>query len=281
MRRVAIVTDSAACIPKALVEELDIRVVPFRLIWSGVSFLNGLDLSPSQFYRRLEGSKELPTTSQPTIDDFEALYRELSLEVEAILSIHVPKEMSGTIGNARTAAGRVSSVPIRVVDGRTAVSAQGFVVVKAARTVAAGKGLDEVEAAAQALIPRVRLLATLDTLEYIRRSGRINDAVALLGSVFQIKPIICFEDGLGKLFARVRTRERAFERMLAAAVEGIGPAPGCVAVFHANAPERAEELLTAIQARVNCVETWITEFTPVMGAHTGPGVLGVSWYAEE
>lgn len=281
MRRVAIVTDSAACVPRELVEELDIHIVPFRLIWSGVSFRDGLDLSATQFYERLARDRDLPTTSQPSVEDFERLYRALSSQAEGILSIHIPREMSGAVNNARVAASRVSAIPVRVLDSRTAVSSEGFIAVAAARAAAQGKGLDEVEAVARALIPRVRLLAILDTLEYIRRSGRVNDVAALIGSVLQIKPIISLEDGQARLFARVRTRERALECIVEVVAQDLGGSPGRVAVFHANALEEAKALLAAVQARVKCTEAWVTEFTPVMGTHTGPGVLGVSWYREE
>jgi len=281
MRRVAIVTDSAACLPAELVREYGIHIVPFGLIFGEQVLRDGVDITPDQFYRRLAQARELPKTSQPAVGDFLRVYEPLSREARAILSIHIPREMSGAVSTARAAARMVEGVPIYVMDSRTAVTAQGFIVLEAARMAATGADLEQVVARAQEMISRVHLLATLETLDYLRRSGRVPAVAALLGSALQIHPIFSFRDGRADVLARVRTKARAVEWMLAAMREKVGARPVHAAVFHASAPEEAEALREEVAAHCHCVELYVTEFTPVMGAHTGPGLLGLAFWCEE
>jgi DegV family protein with EDD domain len=281
MGRIAIVTDSAACLPPELVREYGIEVVPFRLLWEGRQFRDGVDLTPTEFYRLLREARTLPTTSHPPPEDFAEAYARLSQSAEGIVSIHIPQEMSGTYGAALRAAEAANSVPVRVIDSRTAVMAQGFVVLEAARAAARGASLEEVVSRVEDMIPRVHLLAMVETLEYLRRSGRVNDVQALVGSILRIKPIFSLADGKAELFARVRTSGRAVERLLEAMVERAGPGLVHAAVFHADDLGRARRIRDQVASRLNCAELYISEFTPVMGAHTGPGVLGLAWYSED
>ncbi|MFQ6058978.1 MAG: DegV family protein [Anaerolineae bacterium] len=281
MGKIAIVTDSAACLPTELVQEYGIHIVPFGLIFGEQVFRDGVDITPNQFYHLLAEASDLPTTSQPSVGDFLRVYESLSREVEAIVSIHIPKELSGTLSTAREAARLVPQVPIRIVDSRTAVTAQGFVVLEAARMAAAGGDLDRVVARAEEMIPRVHLFAVLETLEYLHRGGRVPAVAALLGSALQIRPIFSLRDGRVDVLARVRTKTRAVERMLTMMAEKAEDRPVHAAVFHADVPEEAEALRDRVASRFNCMELYVTEFTPVMGAHTGPGVLGLALWSEE
>jgi len=278
MRRIAIVTDSAACVPTELVKEYGIEVVPFRLLWGGKQFLDGVDLTPTEFYRLLREARTLPTTSHPPPEEFVKVYARLSQAFQGILSIHIPKEMSGTYSAAVRASQAMAPFPVQVIDSRTAVMAQGFIVLEAARAAAQGASLEEVTNLAKAMIPRVHLLAMVETLEYLRRSGRVNDVQALVGSILQVKPIFYLEDGQARLFAKVRTSGRAIEHLLKAMTERIGPGAVHLAVFHADALDRALQIRDHLAAHLKCAELCVTEFTPVMGAHTGPGVLGLAWY---
>ncbi len=280
MAKVAIVTDSAACLPEPLLHQYDIHVVPFGLIWGREMFRDGVDMTPVEFYQRLRESPVLPTTSQPSIGEFLAMYRRLAEEAEGIVSIHIPRTMSGTCTAAEAAARLLPEVPIRVVDSGTAVMAQGFVVLEAARVAQDGGTLDQVVQAAEAMIPRVHLLAILDRLDYLARSGRVRSVVALVGSALHITPIFTIQQGQVSVVSRTRSKRRAVRTMLERMATYVRDRPVHAAVFHADVPGEAEGLRAEIATHFNCVELFVTEFTPVMGAHTGPGVLGVAFYAE-
>jgi DegV family protein with EDD domain len=286
MARIAVVTDSAACIPAHLVEEYEIQVVPFELVWEGRSYRDGVDITPTEVYRRLREANSWPTTSQPALGDFAALYTRLGQEVEGIASIHVPDTLSGTVDMARLAAQQASPVPVRVIDARTAAIAEGFVVLAAARAAAAraaaaGGNLEQVAAAAEEIIPRVGLFATLETLEHLRRGGRIGEAASLLGARLRLHPILYLADARVKVAGVVRSRRRAVERLLELMAGRVGRRPMAAATFHADARQEAERLADEVCTRFDCRECWVTEFTPVMGVHSGPGTLGVAFCAEE
>jgi len=195
MAQVAVITDGAAAMPPDLVVEYDIAIVPFQLMWEGETLRDGIDITPTQFSRRLRTANSLPTTSQPLAGDFVRLYRELSKEAEAIASIHVAKEFSGTYNTALLAAKQAATVPTEVVDSRTATMGQGFLVLEAARAATRGASLSEVVARVKSLMRKVHVLATLDTLEYLRRSGRVPTLKASLGSMLNVKPVFHMYDG--------------------------------------------------------------------------------------
>jgi len=281
MGKIAVVTDSVACIPPDLIEKYDIHVVPFHVVWDGRVYTDGVDLTPEEFYRLFGQNNSFPTTSQPSLADFVRTYAQLSEKAEGIVSIHIPEELTGAISVARVAAQEAASVPVRVVDSRMATIAQGFIVLEAARTAAAGGTLDEVVAAAEALIPRVEFFATLDDLKHLHRGGRIGEAATLLGSKLRINPILSLAHGKVRVLGVVRSRRKAVEKMLEMMEEQVGQRPVHASAFHGNALEEAQRIGEEIQSRFNCVEFYITEFAPVMGAHTGPGVVGMAFYADD
>ncbi len=281
MGKIAVVTDSVACVPQELLERYNIHVVPFHVVWDGRVYTDGVDLTPGEFYRFFDQNKAFPTTTQPSLADFIRTYARLSEEAEGIVSIHIPEELTGAINVARVAAKEAASVPVRVVDSRMATMAQGFIVLEAARTAAAGGTLDEVVSAAEALIARVDFFATLDDLKHLHRGGRIGEAATLLGSKLRINPILSLAHGRVRVLGVVRTRPRAVEKMIEMMEEKVGQSPIHVSVFHGDALEEAQRIGEEIQSRFDCVEFYVTEFTPVMGAHTGPGVIGLAFYADE
>ncbi len=280
MAQVAVVTDGAAAMPPELVEEYDIAVVPFQLMWEGETLRDGIDITPTQFYRRLRTAKSLPTTSQPLAGDFVRLYSELSKKAEAVVSIHVAKEFTGTYNTALLAAKQVATVPIEVIDSRTATMGQGFLVLEAARAARRGASLSEVVARVKSLIPKVHVLATLDTLEYLRRSGRVPTLKASLGSILNIKPVFHLYNGQARLYAQVRSKKRAVQIMVEAIPKTAEKESLHIAVLHADAPGEAEELKAQIVSRFDPPEVYIAEFSPVMGSHTGPGLLGITFYVD-
>jgi fatty acid kinase fatty acid binding subunit len=271
MKRVVVVTDSSATVPQDLVQQLDIRVVPILLNLNGHSYRDGVDLTPAEFYDLLRSSRHIPTTSAPSLGDFLRVYAAAAREASGIVAIH---------NTAMLASQLIDGVPIHVVDSRSATMAQGFVVLEAARAAAAGADLEAVIARAEEVAAKVQLFATLETLEYLHRGGRIGGAAALLGSALQIKPILYLVDGQVQPFAKPRTRHKAIQCMLQSMEEQVGDRPIHAAVMHAGAAEEAEDLRQQVAERFVCIEMYVTEFTPVMGAHTGPGLLGVAFYVD-
>ncbi|HEM61049.1 MAG TPA: DegV family protein [Chloroflexi bacterium] len=281
MSKIAVVTDSVACVPEELQEAYDIHVVPFHVIWDGQEYRDGVDLTPTEFYRLFGQNKSYPTTSQPSLADFVRVYARLSKTHEGIVSIHVPAELTGAVNLARMAAQEAATVPVVVVDSRLATIAEGFVVLEAARVAHAGGSLDEVAAAAESMIPRVHFYATLDDLKHLHRGGRIGEAATLLGSKLRINPILSLENGRVRVFSVVRTRRTAVDKMLEMMWDEAGQRPLHASVFHGDALSEAKRIAGEIESRFNCVEFYITTFTPVMGAHTGPGVIGLAFYTGE
>jgi DegV family protein with EDD domain len=281
MARIAVVTDSVACVPPQLVAEYGIEVVPFHVIWDGRAYKDGVDLTPAEFYRLFGHNKDYPTTSQPSLADFVRTYARLSETSDGIVSIHIPAELTGTVGVAQTAAREAATVPVVVIDSGLATIAQGFVVLAAAKAAAEGQSLDEVAAAAKSMMEKVHFYATLDDLKHLHRGGRIGEAATLLGSKLRINPILTLENGGVRVHSVVRTRRTAVEKMLEIVREHAGERPLHASVFHGDALQEAERISQEIRSRFNCVEFYITEFTPVMGAHTGPGVIGLAFYVDD
>ena len=279
--RIAVVTDSAACIPPRFLSQYNIQVIPFQLVWEGQAFRDGVGMCPEEFYRRFRDSAAHPTTSQPTLGDFAEVYSRVGQQMEGIVSIHVPEQLSTTVAAARLAATQASPVPVQVVDARTAAMAQGFVVLAAARAAQLGADLRTVASTAETYARRVGLFATLETLEHLHRGGRIGQAAALLGTRLHLCPILFLARGQVKVAGVPRNRQRAKEQILDLMAARVGSAPIRASVFHADAVSEAQQLAQQVQDRFRCIEFFISEFTPVMGAHTGPGTIGVAYCLEE
>jgi DegV family protein with EDD domain len=279
-RKVVVVTDSNATVPTDLARELDIRVVPIVMAFNGHTFRDGVDITPGQVYQRLREGMVPPTTSAPSVGDFLRVFAAASQTAAGIVSIHLSPKLSATYGAAVAASQLVDGVPIQIVNCHSAAMGQGFVVVEAARAAMAGSDLEAVIARAKEVASKMHLLATIDTLEYLHRGGRIGGAAALLGTVLQIKPVLYVADGHVDVFARPRTSSKAVQAMLGHMAEQVGSGRPHVAILHADALPEALKLRKTIEERFDCDELYVTELTPVMGAHTGPGVLGVAFYAE-
>lgn len=275
MVTVKVVTDSVATVPLDLVQELNITVVPANVVFGQEVFQDGVDLSPEAFYARLATSPVLPTTAVPPPGVFEAVYRRLGREGRHIVSIHIPARLSGMVNAAQTAAQALPEMEIAVVDGGNISMALGWLVVIAARAAQAGRTFDEVLAQMQATIPRLRLVAMLDTLEYVRRGGRISLPQAWLGTLLDVKPIIEVRDGEVRPVGRVRTRSRALQRLVELVAE-TGAAEE-MAVIQANAPDMAERLRQMLGELHPLDRIPITEAGPVLATHAGPGAVGVAW----
>jgi DegV family protein with EDD domain len=259
---VAVVVDSAANVPPETASELGIEVVPMYLKFGERVYRDGRDLSTSEFYRRLEAEPGVPvSTSTPSPGDFlEAFERSGQAEV---VCVTVASSMSSSHQQALAAAGRFGG-RVEVVDSRTAAMAEGFVAIEAGRAAAAGGSLPEVAARAREVAERTRLYATVDTFEYLRRSGRVTALQAYAATMLDIKPVFAFRGGEVAAVGRTRTKRRALAMMVDAVLAEAAGRPLHLAALHA----------------ATVVERWVTEVTPVIGAHTGPGLVGLAFFAD-
>jgi len=281
MPKIAIVTDSSANLPPELVREYDIHIVPIYLRWNGKDYRDGVDISPEEVYHRLRSSTSLPKTSAPSVGDFLRTYMALASEADVIISIHLSPNLSAIYEAALTASRLVEGTKIYVVDSHTAAMGQGFVVLEAARAARKGASPEEILQRIEYVSSRIHLFAILSTLKYLYYGGRIGAAAALVGSALQIKPVLYLRDGSIGVWAKPRTMRGAIQELLRVAEEKIGSRRAHVAVMHADALQEALSLKDEITRRFNCAELYLTEFTPVMGAHTGPGLLGIVFWCED
>lgn len=280
--KIAVVTDSTANLPSVVIEKYGITVVPINLHWGNETYKDGVDISVEEVYRRLRENKQIPKTAAPSVGDFLQTYLRLSGEVDGIISIHLPENLSGTVKSARVAAELAREhVPIEVVDTGTATMGAGFVVLAAARAAERGADLSKVMEVAEEISPRTMVLAMIDTLEYLYRSGRISKAQGLLGVALRIKPILTIHNREVDILAKTRTTSRGIRIMLDEMEERVDGHPVHVAVLHADALEEARHLKRMVEERFDCLEIFTCSMTPVMGAHTGPGLLGLAFYADE
>ena len=279
------VTDSVACLPKELVDKYAISIVPISLIIEGRVYKDGVDITPTEVYRLLSANKINPTTSSPTPGDFIQVYRDLSKSVEGIVCITICSDISMMFDSATKAKLMAEEeklpVSINLVDSRTAGGAQGFVALAAARAAASGKDLAEVTRTAELMIPRVNMIAVLDTLYYLARAGRIPKIAAWAGSMLKINPILTFaHDRIGML-ERARTKPRGVNRLVEIMQERTKGKPVHVNVMHANVADEAATLKERIESEFRCTELFVTDFAPTMGVQAGPGTLALAFYSEE
>ncbi len=282
MTKIAILTDSTANLPREWVEQYNVQVIPLKIHWGNDTFLDGVDITPDEFYTRLSHSKSLPTTSQPSTQDFLQVFESLADGADGIVVPLISSGISGTVASAQSAASQFSRVPVEIVDTRVTSAGQALVVLAAARAAAQGKSLQEVHQVADEVVQRMHLFFAVDTLEYLHRGGRIGGASRYLGTMLNVKPILYF-DLAGKLDAleRVRTKGKALQRLTALAEEKANGHPLHLSVIHANAPEIAQEFREQITHRLHCEEVFTMELSPVIGVHVGPGTIGVALYAED
>jgi DegV family protein with EDD domain len=274
--RVAVVTDSTAYLPDGVAERLSVRVVPLQVVLGGRSGAEGSEVTPAEVAAALAAWVPV-STSRPTPAEFAAVYRDaLDRGASAVVSLHLSRELSGTWDSARLAAAEVDSGLIRVVDSRSAAMGLGFAVLAAAQAAAAGGTSEQVYAAAVSTAERTTTLFYVDTLEHLRRGGRIGAAQALLGTALSVKPILHVREGRIVPLEKVRTVSKGIARLEALAVAAAGDGPADVAVHHLAAAERAALLAERLRARLPEVrQFYASEVGAVVGAHVGPGVLGV------
>ncbi|KKJ99165.1 DegV family protein [Micromonospora sp. HK10] len=274
---VAVVTDSTAYLPPELVRAHRLTVVPLTVVLNGAEGLEGVETFPADATRALGGRRVAVSTSRPAPEQFVQVYRELLAGgADGVVSVHLSAELSGTVEAARLAATAVGG-RIAVVDSRSTGMGLGFPVLAAAAAADRGTDLDGVRRAAVDAIARTTIFFYVDTLEFLRRGGRINAAEALFGTALSVKPIMHMPDGAIVVKDKVRTASRGVARLVDLAAEAAGDAEVDLAVHHLAAPQRAEQLVTALTERLGdrLRDTYVTEAGAVVAAHAGPGLACV------
>lgn len=274
---IRIVTDSTSDVPDSHVRDLDIIVVPTYVIFGMQSYIDGVTMSREEFYARLATADPLPTTSAPSVGDFEDTYRRLRQDnTDEVISIHVAAKLSGVQNAARSGAASVPELNVTVFDSEQVTMGMGWQVIEAARAAKAGKSVTQIIELLNRMKPRVRVYAALDTLEYVRRSGRVGWARAMIGQLLRIKPIVEVRAGDVLSIDRARTRRHSIDR-LKELTETSGPLQR-LAVLHSQALDAAMKLADEFRALYPTLSEPIPviEATTVIGTHVGPNGLGVA-----
>lgn len=276
---IAIVTDSSAHIPASATAGLPIHVMPVWLHWDNERYRDGVDIEPAAFYERLRRSRTLPTTSQPSAGEFEALFRQLAAAHDAIVCVLVSARLSGTLASAMAARAALPAVEIHIVDAQSSSMGLGLAVLVAARAAASGATPDEVVAAARATSERVQFLFVVDTLEFLQRGGRISLTRRLLGTALQIKPILHFQDGAIVPLTQARTRRKALDLLLDLAEERLAGRPMAeAAIADIDCCAEGDAIAARLAARFAPPLLHRATVSPVVGTHAGPGAIGLAFY---
>jgi len=269
---IRIVTDSTCDLPGTTITKYGITVVPLYVNIGSRSYLDGVDISREEFYERVPDYDPPPTTAAPGPERFRRIYEGLAADgATEILSIHISISLSAVVDSARSGAQETKGVPVTVFDSGQLSLGTGFLVVAAAKAAAEGCSMAEIIASLEALTLRTHVFAALDTLEYLRRSGRMNGTVAGLGNLLQIKPLLKMHDG-NPTAERVRTSNGATKRLISL-LSGLAPLEQ-VAIVHSQAPDKAESLRQRARHLLPDGEVPCVNLTPVIGAHIGPGAVG-------
>lgn len=282
MRKVAIVTDSTAYLPKDLREQSAITVVPQVLIWGEKTYEDGIDIQPDEFYQKLATAKVMPTTSQVSVPNMNKAFDSLLKQGFDVLGIFISSKLSGTLQSAEQGRSLLEkdSDHVEIVDSQTTAMAMGFQVLTVARAAAQGASLTECKALAEKSRVHTGVYFVVDTLEFLHRGGRIGGAQRLLGTALNLKPLLTIQDGKVEAVERIRTKAKAVERLIEIIGEQTtGKNPVYVAALHANAENEARALLQRVSSLTNASESIFTSVSPVIGTHTGPGTVGIAYMA--
>ena len=281
-KKITIVTDSSSRLPEDAVKGLDVEVIPLWLIWDGECLQDGVDIDPPTFYQRLRRAKSLPSSSQPTVQEFMDFFQRLAKKYDTIVNVLVSSKISGTIDNARKAMEKLPSLDIHLVDTLAASMGAGHIVLAAAREAASKASVESVIKAAENLKKKIDFLFLVDTLEYLHKGGRIGGAKRYLGTALRIKPLLEFKNGLIQPLEQVRTRKKALARMMDVATERLrGKHMAEATIVDIDCPEEGDRVAEIVRKRFSPKNLFRSGVSPVVGTHVGPGAIGFAFYAED
>ena len=275
---VRIVTDSTCDLPADIIKHYHIEVVPLQVLFGREVFYDRVDISPQDFFRRLATAEALPTTSQPSAGDFLKVFQRILNAGDEILGIFISSKLSGTLASSIAAREQLADQPITTIDSLSVSFGLGFLVIEAARALEAGASRQEAAAHVTALREHVQIFFLVDTLEYLHKGGRIGGAQVLLGTLFRFKPILTLVDGIVEPFEKVRTRKRSLLRLVEVMAEQAGTKVTGIAVLHGAAEAEARQVERMVKQTIQAEQYFFTDITPVIGVHTGPGLIGIAAY---
>jgi DegV family protein with EDD domain len=281
MSKIALVTDSTCYIPKDLLDQYKITVAPQILIWGDETFEDGVNIMPVEFYSRLKKATVMPSSSQVTVTKFHEIFQKFLEQDYQILAILIAAKLSGTINSAVQAKAMLpDDAPIEIVDSNTTAMAMGFHVLTVARAIEQGANMEECVKLSQEAAKHTGVFFAVDTLEFLHRGGRIGGGRRFLGTALNIKPILEVRDGAVEAVEQVRTRSKSLTRIVELVEKHAqSRTPLRLATLHANAAEDARLVLDEATKKLNPVESIFSEVSPVIGAHAGPGTVGLAFMA--
>lgn len=283
--RVAVVTDSIACIPRDLQDKYHISVIPLNFYANGRVYKDGIDVTPSEAYKLFLKDPETFKTSGASPQDCVEAYSAAARQGNDVLSVILSSKLSAIYTTAESARKQVqkefAGICVTVLDSCTAAAAEGLIALAAARVAETGKSLSEVTTAAEKVRDKVKIIAYMDTVRYIYRSGRIPRIASVAGSMLKIRPLFTFRGGTPRFAGAVRSKSAGIERLLESMNSQVGGKPVHVAVMHVYAEDDAFRMKEKVTKDFNCVELWLTEFSPLMGYACGTGTLGLAFYPED
>ena len=277
MAGVRIVTDSSCDLAAHETSELGITVIPLSIRFGDVEFVDGEDITVDEFYERMSNSEQLPETAAPAPGAFDQAFRRLLDDgADAVVCINLSADLSATHGSAHTAASSIEGADIRCIDSRSITAGLGTQVLLAARAARDGASADEIVALVEPLVPRTRVYGVLDTLDNLKKGGRIGGAKALLGSMLSVKPAIDISSGSVEEAAKPRTRKKALQWLASQILDHDQVEE--LAVMHGNAPD-IDEFLALLEGRYDRSDIRVGQIGPVIGTHGGPRVIGACFLA--
>jgi DegV family protein with EDD domain len=280
MKNVTILTDSTAYLPNETIADLPVEVLPLTLTWDGVSYRDGVDILPDEFYTRMRTSSTLPVTSQVNVNTFNEVFKKLLDAGRSVLVLPISSGISGTVHSALSAKENFPGAPIEVMDTLLVSMALGFQVLAAARASKEGASLEECKRIAMEAYNHIGVYFVVDTLKYLHAGGRIGGAQRLLGTALNIKPILMIKQGKIDAVKSVVTMRKAITTMMDLVEEGIaGQNPVHISVFHAGVNDAAVEIMKHTTQRFHPHESILSHVSPVVGSHVGPGTVSIAYMA--
>ncbi len=280
---IKIVTDSTCYIPKEYLEKYDISVVSLNVLLNNQSYRE-LDLTNESFYKQMDASPEIPTSSQPVPSEMYSAFEKIVKNNNSVVGIFLSSKMSGTFSSAHLVKDMIlekyPSAEIELIDSTTNCMQMGYIAIECAKAAIDGKSINEIKSVANYILQNSRFLFTPNTLDYLKKGGRIGGAAALLGSILQIKPILTVSNGEASVFSKVRTRKKAVDYIINSFLKDIdGKTLGDVAVHHINCYEEGLEIAKRLESIVN-KKVIVQSIGPVIGLHVGPGSVGIAYFTK-
>lgn len=276
--KIAILTDSACDLPREIIQKYGIKVLPLKVIYGNQAYSDREDIQPEEVYSRMP--EEIPTTSMPAPEEIKTTLEKIREEgFSHVLALHLSSKLSGTYNTVKMIAREINDLKIKVLDTKTLSIGSGFIVMEAAKSIASGMSWDKVVEHVQKIQSQVKVFYVIETLEYLRRGGRIGKVASMLGQFLHIKPIISVdEEGQYFVYAKAKGRKKSIEKLAEIVEETVQNKKINLAVMHGGAKEEFEKLVERLKKLPNIQEFICSDISPTLGVHTGPGLLGVSFY---